>query len=163
MNRNQTNASVKSGCDGKGRGPRAGRDTETRISGGASWIRRFAILTLLVAIAGCQPGPADVGSTPPEAVMTTGAATTAKSDTSTVDPAPISGPRPPVGSSRQRYLSVSSRLIVNCMNDLGWEATYDPRHGALLAEVPPSQIMERDRTMSFCVAGSHNNHGIYAY
>jgi hypothetical protein len=48
------------------------------------------------------------------------------------------------------------------MNDLGWEATYDPRHGALLAEVPPSEEMERDGAMRFCVADSHNYRGIYA-
>jgi hypothetical protein len=53
-------------------------------------------------------------------------------------------------------------LIVHCMNDLGWEATYDPRHGALLAEVPPSQVMERDGAMRFCVAGSNKYRGIYA-
>jgi hypothetical protein len=60
-------------------------------------------------------------------------------------------------------LSISAPLIVYCMSELGWEATYDPQHGALLADVPPSQVMERDRAMSFCVAGSHNQHQIYAY
>jgi hypothetical protein len=93
---------------------------------------------------------------------TTTAATTADSDASIADSGPISGPRPPVGSYRGRYLSVSAPLIVHCMNDLGWEATYDPLHGAVIADVPPSQIEERDRTTAFCVAGTRTNRGIHA-
>jgi len=78
------------------------------------------------------------------------------------DSAPTSGPRPAVGSYRQRYLSSVAPLIVDCMNDLGWEATYETRHGALLGEVPPSQGMERDAAMTLCVAGSRTHRGIYA-
>jgi len=137
-------------------------DTQTRISGYASWIRRFTILSLLLAIAACQAGPADVGSIPPETAMTTAATTTADSGASAAASAPITGLRPVAGSYMQRYLSKVAPLIVQCMNDLGWEATYDPRLGALLAEVPLSQEMERDGAMSFCVAGARTYRGIYA-
>lgn len=137
------------------------RDTETRISGYASWVRRFTILSLLLAIAACQAGPADVGSIPPKAAITA-ATTTADSGASAADSAPSPGLRPAAGSYMQRYLSQVAPLIVHCMNDLGWEATYDPRLGALLAEVPLSQEMERDGAMSFCVAGSRTYRGIYA-
>ena len=90
-------------------------------------------------------------------------ATTAPSDTGIGDSAPISGARPAAGSYRQRYLSIVAPLIVYCMNDLGWEATYEPRSGVILAEgVLSSQGLERDSAMSFCVAGSRTYRGIYA-
>jgi hypothetical protein len=126
------------------------------------WIRGFTIVSLLVAIVACQPGLADVGSTPPEESLTTGAATTADSAALTANSTPISGLRPEVRSYRQRYLSDIAPLIVHCMNDLGWEANYDPRLGAILPEVPLSQALERDGAMSFCVAGSRTSRGIYA-
>jgi hypothetical protein len=162
-NGTQLDASGTSGYDSKGQCPCAHRDTEKRISGGGSWVGRFTIAALFVAIVACQSGPADVGSTLPAGSGTDRGATTADSDASIADSAPISSPRPAASGYRQRYLSVVSPLIVHCMNDLGWEATYDPQHGALLADVPPSQVMERDRTMSFCVMGSNNYRGIFAY
>lgn len=168
MNRNQTNASVKSGYGCNERGPRLGRDADAGIYGNAWWIRHFTILSLLVVIVACQPRPADVGSTPPEDALTTGA-TTADSNAdqgelvgSIAGSAPGSGPRPATGSYRQRYLSNVAPLIVNCINDLGWEATYDSRLGVLLPEVSLSQEKERDAAMSLCVAGSRTYHGIYA-
>jgi hypothetical protein len=121
--------------------------------------RPWSLLVLTLVMAAC--GRIDVEATSLEPQTTT-AATNAVSDTSIADSAPISGLKPAAGSYRQRYLSVFAQLIVHCMNDLGWEATYDPRLGALLAEVPASQKMERDGAMSFCVAGSHNYRGIYA-
>ena len=113
------------------------------------------LLALTLAVAACQ----QTESVAPSESQTTIKATPS---TSMVDPAPISGPKLPVGSYRQRYLSVAAPLIVHCMNDLGWEATYDPQHGAVIADVPPGQIEERDRTMSFCVAGTRTNRGIHA-
>jgi hypothetical protein len=122
--------------------------------------RPWSLLILTLVIAACGQNDIEATSLGPE---TTTAATTAVSDASIADSAPISGLRPAADSYRQRYLSVSAPLIVHCMSELGWEATYDPQHGALLAEVPLSQKMERDRAMSFCVAGSHNQHEIYAF
>ena len=121
--------------------------------------RPWSLLVLTLVMAACGRVDGEATSLAPQA---TTAATTGVADASIADSAPPSSLRPPVGSYRQRYLSVSAQLIVYCMNDLGWEATYDPRHGAILAEVPPSQVIERDGVMRFCVAGSHNNHGIYA-
>jgi hypothetical protein len=170
MNRNQRNASVQSGYGCNGRGPRQARDANARISGNAWWIRPFTILSLLVVIVACQAELADVGSTPPEAVLTTGSTTTAGSNVeqeefsgSIAGSAPASGPRPATtGSYRQRYLSNVAPLIVYCITDLGWEATYDSRLGVLLPEVSLSQEKERDTAMSLCVAGSRTYHGIYA-
>ena len=121
--------------------------------------RPWSLLILALVMAAC--GRVDGGATLLEPQRTT-APTTADTDARIADSAPISGPRPPVGSYRQRLLYVSAPLIVHCMIDLGWEASYDPRHGVLLADVPPSQVMERDRTMSFCVAGTRTNRGIHA-
>lgn len=122
--------------------------------------RSWCLLVLTLVIAACSQTDVEATSS---GSQTTTAATTAGSDTSIPDSAPISGPKPPVGSYRQRYLAVSAPLIVECMNDLGWEATYDPGHGALLADVPQSQMLERDGAMTFCVAGSQNYRGISAY
>ena len=121
--------------------------------------RPWTLLALTLVIAACGRIDLEATSLKPQ---TTTAATTADSDTSIADSAPISGPRPTAGSYRQRYLSDVAPLIVQCMNQLGWEATYDPRRGVLLAEVPPSQEMEPFGAMSFCVAGSHSRHEIYA-
>jgi hypothetical protein len=112
------------------------------------------VLTLVIAACGQIKGVASSES------QTT---INASPSISTADSAPISGPGPGAGSYRQQYLSDFAPLIVHCMIELGWEATYDPQHGALLADVPPSQVMERDRTMSFCVMGSNNYRGIFAY
>jgi hypothetical protein len=100
----------------------------------------------------------DGGATSVEPQTTT-AATTAVSDASIADSTPISALRPAPRSYRQRYLSDIAPLIVYCMNDLGWEATYDPQIGVFLPELPFSQ--ERELAMSFCVAGSRTNRGIY--
>ena len=121
--------------------------------------RAWSLVVLALVMAACVRVEGVATSLQPQ---TTTAATTADSDARIADSAPISGPRPPVGSYRQRYLSVSAPLIVRCMNDLGWEATYDPQGGAVLADVPPSQIEERDRTTAFCVAGTRTNRGIHA-
>ena len=172
MNRN-SDVFGKSGHDAKVRGPGAGRAPETRKSVGASWIRGFTILSLLFAMLACQLGPADVGSIPPEAARTNGAATTADSVANTANSAPISDLRPETGWYRLRYSSDVEPLIVRCMNDLGWEATYDPRLGGLLPEVPErserglgdpslSQGMEREAAISLCVASSHTHGAIYA-
>ncbi len=93
--------------------------------------------------------------------MTTGAATTADSDASTANATPISGLRPAVRWYMKGYSPDAAPLIVQCMNDLGWEATYDPRFGASLPEVSLSQGMERDAAMSLCVASSHPHRSIY--
>jgi hypothetical protein len=151
----------KSEDEGIGRSPRAQRHTETRISGGASWISRFTILSLLVGVVACQRGLADVGSTPPEFTVTTGAATAADSGASTANSTPIPGLRPAVRWYMKGYSPDAAPLIVQCMNDLGWEATYDPRFGAFLPEVSLSQGMERDAAMSLCVASSHTHRSIY--
>lgn len=121
--------------------------------------RPWSLLILTLVIAACGQNDIEATSLGPE---TTTAATTAGSDASIADSAPTSGLGPAADSYRQRYLSDFAPLIVDCMSELGWEATYDPRLGALLAEVPLSQVMERDRAMSFCVAGSHSYRGIYA-
>ena len=120
--------------------------------------RPWSLLVLTLVMAACGRVDGEATSSQPQ---TTTALTIAVSETSIAVSAPISSPRPPVGSYRHRYLSIIAPLIVDCMIGLGWGATYDPRHGVLLAEVPPSQVMERDRTMSFCVAGSRTNRGIY--
>jgi hypothetical protein len=60
-----------------------------------------------------------------------------------------------------RYLADVAPLIVHCMNDFGWEATYDPLLGVLLPEIPLSHGMERDGAISLCVASSHTHSGIY--
>ena len=113
------------------------------------------LLALTLVTAACERNEAVALSEPQTTI-------TAPANASIADSAPGSGLRPAAGSYPQRYLSNIAPLIVNCMNDLGWEATYDPRLGALLAEVPPSQVMERDGAMSFCVAGSRNYRGTYA-
>jgi hypothetical protein len=122
--------------------------------------RPWSLLVLTLVMAACGGVDREATSLEPQ---TATAVTIAVADASIDEPAPISGPGPAAGSYMQRYLSVSARLMVYCMTELGWEATYDPQHGVLLAEVPPSQKMERDRAMSFCVTGSHNNHTIYAF
>jgi hypothetical protein len=171
MTRN-TDVFGKSGHDANERGPGADRDPETRISAGASWIRGCTILSLLIAMVACQPGQADEGSTPPEGAITTGAPTTAVSDAGEPNSTPISDLRPETGWYRLRYSSDVAPLIVHCMNDLGWEATYDSRLGGLLPEVPErsergrgdpslSQGMEREAAISLCVASSHTHRGIY--
>ena len=113
------------------------------------------LLALTLVVAACEQS---------EGVASSESQTTvnASPSTSTADSAPISGPTPPVGSYRQRYLSVSAPLIVHCMNDLGWEATYDPRQGPVLANVPPSQVMEREQAMSLCVASTRTNRLVHA-
>jgi len=122
-------------------------------------IRPWSLLILALVFAAC--GRVDGDATSVE-TQTTTAATTADSDTSTDDSAPISVPRPPVGSYRQRYLSNFAPLIVHCMTELGWEATFDHRLGVVLPAIPLSQQIERDGAMSLCVAGSHSHRGIYA-
>jgi hypothetical protein len=135
-------------------------------------MRGCTILSLLIAMVACQLGQADEGSTPPEGAITTGAPIPADSDVGTPDSTPISDPRPEAGWYRLRYSSDVAPLIVRCMNDLGWEATYDPRLGGLLPEVPErsergrgdpslSQGMEREGAISLCVASSHTHRGIY--
>ena len=113
------------------------------------------LFALTLVVAGCQQG---------EVVASSESQTTinAPPGVSIVDSAPTSGPTPPVGSYRQRYLSIAAPLVVHCMNDRGWEATYDPLHGAIIADVSPSQIEERDRTTAFCVAGTRTNRGTHA-
>ena len=122
--------------------------------------RLLSLLVLALVIPAC--GRSEAAATPSE-LQTTTAATTAVAGAGIAGSASISGPKPPVGSYWERYLAVSAKLIVHCMSELGWEATYDLQQGVLLAEVPLSQELERDRAMSFCVAGSHNQHQIYAY
>jgi hypothetical protein len=78
--------------------------------------------------------------------MTTGAAT-ADSDASTANATPISGLRPGVRWYMKGYSPDAAPLIIQFMNDLGWEATYDPRFGAFLPEVSLSQGMERGAAM----------------
>jgi hypothetical protein len=119
--------------------------------------RPWPLLVLTLVIAACGRIDGDATSLEPQ---TTTAATTAVSDASIADSTPISALRPAARSYRQRYLSDIAPLIVYCMNDLGWEATYDPRLGVFLPELPFSQ--EREVAMSFCVAGSRTNRGIYA-
>ena len=150
----------KSGYDGIGRSPRAGRHTEIRISEGVSWISRFTILSLLVGLVACQRGLADVESTPPEVSMTTGAAAAADSDASTANATPISGLRPAVRWYMKGYSPDAAPLIVQCMNDLGWEATTIPDSG-------PSFLRFRclkgwnETAISLCVASSHTHRSIY--
>jgi hypothetical protein len=126
----------------------------------------------LIAMVACQPGQADEGSTPPAGSGTDGGATTVETNASTADSTPISDLRPETGWYRLRYSSDVAPLIVHCMDDLGWEATYDPRLGGLLPEVPErsergrgdpslSQGMEREAAISLCVASSHTHRGIY--
>lgn len=81
--------------------------------------------------------------------------------TSIADSTPISDLTPETGWYRLRYSADVAPLIVHCMNDSGWEATYDPELGALLPQIPVSQGMERDGVMSLCVASSHTHRGIY--
>lgn len=100
---------------------------------GASWTRGFTILSLLVAIVACQPGQNDVVSAPPES-------------------APW---------YTLRYSHDVAPLIVQCMNNRGWEATYHPELGALLPKIPLLRAMERDEAIGFCVAGSHTHRRIY--
>jgi hypothetical protein len=151
----------KSGYDGIGQSPRAGRHTEIRTSGGVSCVRRFTTLTLLVGLMACQRGLADVESTPPEVNMTTAAATAADSDASTANATPLPDLRPAVRWYMKGYSPDAAPLIVQCMNDLGWEATYDPRFGAFLPELPLPQGMERDGAMGLCVASSHAHRSVY--
>ena len=122
--------------------------------------RPWSLIVLALLMAACGRIDGDATSLDPQ---TTTVATTAVSDASSADSSPISGLRPAASSYRQRYLSDFAPLIVHCMGELGWEATYDLQLGVLLAEVPPAQKMERDGAMFFCVAGSHNYHEIYAY
>jgi hypothetical protein len=135
-------------------------------------MRGFTILSLFTAMVACQPGPADEGATPPEGAITSGAPIPADSDAGTTNSTPISDLRPETGWYRLRYSSDVEPLIVGCMNDLGWEATYDPRLGGLLPEDPErsergrgdpssSQGMEREGAISLCVASSHTHRGIY--
>ena len=88
------------------------------------------LLALTLVVAACEQG---------EVVASSESRTTvnASPSPSLADPAPISGPTPPVGWYRQRYLPIAAPLIVHCMNEFGWEATYDPQRGAVIADVPP--------------------------
>lgn len=63
---------------------------------------------------------------------------------SIADSAPLSHPRPVAGSDRERYLCHIAPLIVDGVDDLGWEGV-----GATLAEDPLSQERVRDGAMSF--------------
>lgn len=131
--------------------------------------RPWALLVLTLVIAACGRVDGDATSLEPQ---TTTAATTAVSDAGTPNSTPISDLRPETAWYRLRYSSDVEPLIVRCMNDLGWEATYDPRLGGLLPEVPErsergrgdpslSQGMEREAAISLCVASSHTHRGIY--
>jgi hypothetical protein len=111
------------------------------------------VLTLVIAACGQIKGVASSES------QTT---INASPSISTADSAPISGPGPGAGSYRQQYLSDFAPLIVHCMIELGWEATYDPQHGIVLPELPLAEKLERDGALAFCVAGSHHHLGIYA-
>ena len=119
--------------------------------------RPWALLVLTLVMAACDRIETAATSLEPQPTTTA-----VDSDSSTNDSTSVSSQRPADVSYRQRYLSEIAPRIVHCMNDLGWEATYDPQHGAVLAEVPPSQEMERDGAMSFCVAGSQRYREIYA-
>jgi hypothetical protein len=110
------------------------------------------LLALILVIAACGRIET-VASSEPQTMIN------APPNASTADFTPISALRPAARSYRQRYLSDIAPLIVHCMNDLGWEATYDPQIGVFLPELPFSQ--ERELAMSFCVAGSRTNRGIY--
>lgn len=114
-----------------------------------------SLLALTLVLAACEQSDGVAASESQTTVHTS-------PSTSTTESAPVLGKTPPVRSYMQRYLSVSAPLIVHCMNDLGWEATYDPLRGAVIADVSPSQIKERDRTTAFCVAGIRTNRGIHA-
>ncbi len=118
--------------------------------------RPWSLLVLTLVMAACGRVDGEATSSEPQ---TTSAVTMAVSDASIADSAPISGPA--AGSYRQRYLSNFAPLIVQCMTELGWEATYDPRLGVVLPEVPLSQKLERDGALAFCFAGSHSHRGIY--
>ena len=113
------------------------------------------LLALTLVIAACGRNEA-VASSEPQ--------TTSNSppNTNFADSTPISGLRPAARSYRQRYLSDVAPLIVHCMNELDWEATYDPGLGVVLPDVSLSEKIEREGAMSFCVAGSRTNRGIYA-
>ena len=109
------------------------------------------LLALTLVLAACEQG---------ERVASSESQTTiASPSTSIADSAPISGPA--AGSYRQRYLTNLAPLIVHCMAEIGWAATYDSRLGVVLPEVPSSQKLERDGALAFCVAGSHSHRGIY--
>ncbi len=77
------------------------------------------------------------------------------------DSTPTSDLRPEAGWYTLRYASAVAPLIVHCMNELGWVATYDPQLGALLPEIPLPQALERDEAIGFCVAGSHTHRMAY--
>jgi len=115
----------------------------------------WSLLVLTLVMAACGRVDGDATSFEPQ----TTTATTAVSDASIADSAPISGPA--AGSYRQRYLTNLAPLIVHCMAEIGWAATYDSRLGVVLPEVPSSQKLERDGALAFCVAGSHSHRGIY--
>ena len=110
------------------------------------------VLTLVIAACGRIEGVASSES------QTT---INAPPSTSLAGSAPIPDAGPRAGSYRQRYLSDFAPLIVHCMTELGWEATYDSRLGIILPELPLAEKLERDGALAFCVAGSHNRNEIY--
>ena len=109
------------------------------------------LLALALVVVASGPGEAMASSEPRTTI-------TAPANTGIANAVPIPERRPPVGWYGQRYLSD----FAQCMNDLGWEATYESRVGVLLGEIPFSLKTERERAMSLCVVSARPYGGIYA-